>query len=374
MYHGLLKDSKPRGNILSPTVFEEDSTWSTISPSSVAGFARLCLQRRSNCRKNRSMITFDDGYLNNMFTPFPLLQKYNTLKMVLSPCGSVTAISTPNLPTPTPAMRRSPGRIQGDDGFRSVEVQNHSYNLHSNSQSRNGAKKNKGESLEEYQTTLRNDLGEMQRKMKEYTGFEPTAFTPSLRGDQRGRHWRSSKNWAFRLLLLGEEKVNYVTRDPECLYLLGRYLRAGASGPSPSLNGSSKRRNRKQSHLSCKRRKRHAENYLSPSPAGVQPVCGRRQRGVLHEPGGRRHGSLHSPTGIQYVRNNPSMTLRQAINQSNAGRFDLHPLCTPTRLLRPTRGKCGNRRLLLRRQCAGASGRLKSSLKISKRFIPIRAG
>ena len=29
-------------------------------------------------------------------------------------------------------------------------------------------------------------------------------------------------------------------------------------------------------------------------------------------------------TGIQYVRNNPSMTLRQAINQSNAGRFDLH--------------------------------------------------
>lgn len=29
-------------------------------------------------------------------------------------------------------------------------------------------------------------------------------------------------------------------------------------------------------------------------------------------------------SGIQYVRNRPSMTLRQAINESNAGNFDLH--------------------------------------------------
>ncbi len=47
-----------------------------------------------------------------------------------------------------------------------------------------GPRKTRGRVWRNTRRRFRNDLGEMQRKMKEYTGFEPTAFTSSLRGDQ----------------------------------------------------------------------------------------------------------------------------------------------------------------------------------------------
>ncbi len=231
MYHGLLKDSKLQGKyILSPTVFEEDLKYlkehgyNTIVVQDLLDY----VYRGVPLPEKPIMITFDDGYLNNYVYAFPLLQKYN-MKMVLSPVGRYCDQYTESPDTNASYAQVTWAHLKEmmDSGL--VEVQNHSYNLHSNSQSRNGAKKNKGESLEEYQTTLRNDLGEMQRKMKEYTGFEPTAFTYPF-GAISEASLEVVKELGFQASFSCEEKVNYVTRDPECLYLLGRYLRAGGVG------------------------------------------------------------------------------------------------------------------------------------------------
>lgn len=58
-----------------------------------------------------------------------------------------------------------------------VEVQNHTYNMHANSGGRKGCMKKKGESVEEYQKILREDVGKMQTRMEEMTGTVPNTFT-----------------------------------------------------------------------------------------------------------------------------------------------------------------------------------------------------
>ena len=103
------------------------------------------------------------------------------------------------------------------------ELQNHSYHLHAQSP-RHGAERCAGESDEAYQSMLTNDLGAMQDAMETRCGVRPQAFVYPFGGVDSASD-PVLRALGFRASLSCNEHVNTVSRDPECLWLLGRYNR-----------------------------------------------------------------------------------------------------------------------------------------------------
>lgn len=96
-----------------------------------------------------------------------------------------------------------------------MEFQNHSYNLHSISQGRKGAKKKAIESLVDYRTLLVDDVMKMQNRMHDETGYTPTAFTYPYGAVSR-ESLPILRELGFQATLVCESHINAITRDPEC--------------------------------------------------------------------------------------------------------------------------------------------------------------
>ena len=105
-----------------------------------------------------------------------------------------------------------------------VEVQNHTYNMHANEGGRKGCMRKKGEAVEAYQQVLREDVEKMQNRVREMTGITPTTFTYPF-GAMSKEALPVLKELGFQATLTCESRLNTLTRDPDCLYGLGRYLR-----------------------------------------------------------------------------------------------------------------------------------------------------
>lgn len=226
MYHGLLKEEKKQGRyVISPDLFEQDLKYLQENGYTTIVMADLLeyVYNGKDLPVNPVMITFDDGYYNNYLYAYPLLKQYNS-RMVLSPIGRYIDEYTQNGDTnPNYAQCNWEAiREMMDSGL--VEIQNHSYNLHSVDQGRKGAQKKVVESVAEYQSLLEEDLAKMQRRMEEETGYIPTTFTYPF-GAVSKESLPVLKEMGFRATLVCESRVNQITRDPECLYGLGRYLR-----------------------------------------------------------------------------------------------------------------------------------------------------
>lgn len=227
MYHGILENEKYQGEfVISPDSFEAD-----LQHLKDSGYETIVVQDLINYVYNGSelpekpiMITFDDGYYNNYVYAFPLLKKYNC-KMVLSPIVRYTDEYS-EIPDNNPNYAHVTWEnINEMVNSGLVEIQNHSYNLHSNS-GRLGAKKKSGESNSEYEKILREDLKKAQERIKEKTGVEPVAFTYPF-GAISKESYSIIKDMGFKCSFSCEGHTNTITRDPECLYRLCRYIRPG---------------------------------------------------------------------------------------------------------------------------------------------------
>lgn len=121
------------------------------------------------------LLTFDDGYYNNYVYAWPLAKQYN-MKIIISPIGSCTDKFTGANDDHANYSHVTWPQIEEmmDSGL--VEFQNHSYNLHG-TQGRLGAKKLRGESMEEYRTLLTEDIGKLQERFQTETGYTPRMFT-----------------------------------------------------------------------------------------------------------------------------------------------------------------------------------------------------
>ena len=104
------------------------------------------------------------------------------------------------------------------------EIQNHSYDLHHMDGTQKGAAKRKGESDEGYRLRLKNDLSAAQNLLKEQVGVTPTCFTYPY-GASSAASQAVLEEMGFCASLSCEERVSVLTRDPACLWRLGRYLR-----------------------------------------------------------------------------------------------------------------------------------------------------
>lgn len=226
MYHGLLKDPKMQGEyVISPDLFESDlkylkeNGYHTVTMADVIAF----VQEGKPLPEKPVMLTFDDGYYNNYLYAYPLAQEYQS-KIVISPIGYFTdQYSAADSDHATYShITWDEIREMMDSGY--VEFQNHTYNLHTNSGGRIGAQKQKGEDEAEYQAMLREDLSTLQQEMKNNTGYIPTTFVYPF-GAVSDAAMPVIREMGFQATLICESRVNTITRDPECLYGLGRYRR-----------------------------------------------------------------------------------------------------------------------------------------------------
>ena len=171
------------------------------------------------------MLTFDDGYYNNYYYAFPLLEEYDA-KIVISPiCRYTDEYSQAEDAHPNYSHITWDNINEMIDSGR-VEIQNHSYNMHSYDGKRVGAKRMKGESDLDYEAAFTQDLTRAQERIRQMTGWTPTCFAYPFGAISDGTQ-TMLKTMGFQSSMTCESHTNQITRDPECLFGLGRYLRPG---------------------------------------------------------------------------------------------------------------------------------------------------
>ncbi len=225
MYHSILKDPKMQGDyVISPDLLEQDLQY--LQSHGYTGIVMQDLldyvQKGTPLPEKPVLLTFDDGYYNNYFYAYPLAKQYG-FKILISPVGFFTErFSNADDPNPYYAHITWDNICEMEQsGY--VEFQNHSYNLHAQSP-RKGAKRKSGESVEQYQQMLLTDLSKMQQAMQEHTGITPSTFVYPF-GAVSKEAEPVLRQLGFQATLICESKTNWIMKDPDCLFGLGRYLR-----------------------------------------------------------------------------------------------------------------------------------------------------
>ncbi len=226
MYHSILKDDSLQGKyVISPTQLEDDLIYLTENGYTAVTVADLIsyVENGTPLPEKPVMLTFDDGYYNNYLYAYPLMKKYG-FKMVLSVIGKYSEdfSETPDNNAYYSHCTWDQLREMELSGY--VEVQNHSYDMHTTDQGRNGTKKNSWESSENYRSILSGDIMKCQNFLIERSGITPTAFTYPF-GAISSESVEILKSLGFKASFSCEEKINLITRDPACLFGIYRFLR-----------------------------------------------------------------------------------------------------------------------------------------------------
>ena len=225
MYHSLLKDpSRHNAYTVSPNTFENDLLYLKANGYETVVVADLIryVSEGAPLPAKPVMITFDDGHLNNLTYAAPLLEKHG-MRAVISVVGAyVEAAVRENDPNPAYAYVTWED-LKAMHASGAFEIQNHSFDLHDNRTSRGAARK-EGEVLATYERRLVEDVLKMQQAVLDNVGVAPTAFAyPYGYTDQEAE--RVLRGLGFSATLTCAERQNVITRDPESLFLLGRYNR-----------------------------------------------------------------------------------------------------------------------------------------------------
>lgn len=177
------------------------------------------------------VITFDDGFRNNLTIALPLLEKYD-MKAVISIVGSYSEkFSALDDKNPDYAYLDWNDINELNESGR-VEIDSHTYNMHmlpgdkGNDLNRKGAAQIKGEDSATYKSRLSEDLNKNQALLRDNCGITPIVFTYPY-GEMSKTSEAVIKELGFRASLSCLEKTNYITRgNPDCLYCLCRRLRS----------------------------------------------------------------------------------------------------------------------------------------------------
>lgn len=226
MYHSILKNSDKIGKyVITPTELENDLKYLKEHGYSAINMTELInyVYNDADLPEKPVIITFDDGNLNNYLYGKPLLEKYG-MKAVISIIGKYAEVFSSSNP-PTTNIYYSYAswdqiKEMSDSGY--FEIQNHTYDLHSITKKRNGAKRRKGESLEAYSNLLISDIGKLQEKLTEVTGIQPNTFTYPY-GSISKESKDILKSLGFKATLSCAEGVNIIDKNkPDVLFGLKR--------------------------------------------------------------------------------------------------------------------------------------------------------
>lgn len=169
------------------------------------------------------LLTFDDGAYNNYLYAFPLAKKYN-MKFVFSPIVHETERYT-KIKDENPSYAHANWdkiKEMSDSGF--VEIQNHTYNMHSSKYPRIGCTKKKNESKAHYKEVLSKDLSTSQDLIEKHIGKRPLGFFYPF-GAKSNCSEEIIKSLGFKATFICESKINKISKNPDCLFEMGRFLR-----------------------------------------------------------------------------------------------------------------------------------------------------
>jgi peptidoglycan/xylan/chitin deacetylase (PgdA/CDA1 family) len=170
------------------------------------------------------LLTFDDGYLNNLAYVVPLLQKYN-MKAIISVVGEFTERFSENEDHNITYGHFSWTEIAETAAAGCVEIGNHTYFMHKDG-ARKGSLRKRDEDTATYQKILAEDLTKLQNMLAEKCDLKPEVFAYPY-GFIDKDSLEVIRALGFKISLSCEERINIISRDPECLYCLGRYNRPG---------------------------------------------------------------------------------------------------------------------------------------------------
>lgn len=225
MYHSVLKDEAYHGKyVISPAEFENDLLYLKQH-----GYTTILMEDLINYTKGGSLpekpilLTFDDGYYNNYLYAFKIAKKYQC-KFVLSPIGYYADFYSETGETNAYYTHATWEQLKemADSGL--VEIQNHSYDMHKTKSGAQGAKQRPGESDAAYCARVSADLTRAQTAFQTNLGTSPTTFVYPF-GAMSKTTPGLVKELGFSATLICRETISAVTRDPESLYGLGRFLR-----------------------------------------------------------------------------------------------------------------------------------------------------
>lgn len=172
------------------------------------------------------MLTFDDGYETAYTLLLPLLQKYE-MKAVVSIIGSAVDLFTEKVDHNTSYSHLTWEEVDSLVSSKYVEVQNHTYNLHSKKNGRKGLRRKSGENAETYRKLLEEDLNLLQDKLADRTGYLSTAVAYPF-GEYSRETPQIIKSLGYKAAFICEEKLNYLDLDTAdtWLFRLRRFNRA----------------------------------------------------------------------------------------------------------------------------------------------------
>lgn len=225
MYHAFLKDEKMHGKfVIHPDQFDADIAYilekgyTPILINELISFT----QGNADLPDKPIIITIDDGYYNNYLYAFPILKKYGA-KAVISPIVKFSEIYSEH--EENNAYYSHITWEQGKEMLASnlIEFQNHTYDMHSSDSGRKGLKRKPGETVEEYQETLYDDLYKAHNTIKDNFGFIPRAIVFPF-GSYCKDADKVIKEIGYSVSLSCEEGINTVTQGCD-LNMLKRFNR-----------------------------------------------------------------------------------------------------------------------------------------------------
>lgn len=229
MYHSILKDQAQAGEyILSPDTLAADLDYLLERGYQTVTIADLIdyVDGLADLPEKPVLITFDDGHFNNYLYAYPLL-KERGMRAVVSVIGTQTEQFTASGQENAYWSYLSLDRLRE---MRDVfEIQNHSFDMHATSP-RRGCTRMRGEDLEAWRALLIDDTEKTQDLLAGAGLSAPTCYTYPF-GMYSSETEEILRSLGFLCTLTCESRVNTLTRDPECLYRLGRFNRP--SGISP---------------------------------------------------------------------------------------------------------------------------------------------
>nr|WP_122012911.1 polysaccharide deacetylase family protein [Maliibacterium massiliense] len=229
MYHSVLKDNRRGGKfIVSPDVFEKDLVYLREHGYQSVVMADLIayVEQGTPLPEKPVVITLDDGYLNNMAYVLPLLEKHD-MRAVVSVVGSYTDKFSETEDINLNYAHMTWEDLRKVQATGRIEIQNHSYGFHSQN-GRNGSMRKRGESAEAYRTLFEQDTQRMQEALFAKSGITATTYTYPF-GAISEETTDYLRAMGFKASLICYEKVNLITRDPACLFRLGRFNRANGA-------------------------------------------------------------------------------------------------------------------------------------------------
>ena len=170
-------------------------------------------------------ITFDDGFYNNLSLALPLLDKYD-MCAVVSIVGRYTDDYAPADPHADNYSYLTWNDITKLTASGRIEIGSHTYDMHSNKDERQGCAKLPSESIEKYTEIFSADIGLLKTELIRNCGIAPAIFAYPF-GVISRESLPVLRDSGILITLTCREKINLITRNPDCLYGISRYNRSG---------------------------------------------------------------------------------------------------------------------------------------------------